>query len=201
MQSADGSWQPKDLAGNVPGGAIQATAQALTRLGFLGFGVDHPAVRRGADFLFGEQLADGSWPLPRNTPDTREDNGDGDGGYDVQSLQTSLPLRGLVTVGLAEDPRCERAFDWLLAQRLADGAWPTGIAAGNNGFVAFYRRLPHSLWGCRCNTTAALICFAHHPTRRTSPAVRTRRSSRASSPAGPSSTRRTRSTTSSTPPA
>ncbi|MEZ4636919.1 MAG: hypothetical protein R2856_18515 [Caldilineaceae bacterium] len=79
---------------------------------------------------------------------------------------------GLVTVGLAEDPRCERAFDWLLDQRLADGAWPTGIASGNNGFVAFYRRLPHSRWGCRCNTTAALICFAHHPTRRTASAAR-----------------------------
>ncbi|MEZ4636918.1 MAG: hypothetical protein R2856_18510 [Caldilineaceae bacterium] len=64
-------------------------------MAFWASGVAHPAVRRGADFLFGEQLADGSWPLLRNTPGhVPSADGDGDGGYDVQSLQTSLPLWG-----------------------------------------------------------------------------------------------------------
>jgi hypothetical protein len=30
--------------------------------------------------------------------------------------------------------------------------------------VAGYRRLSHSRWGCRSNTTGALICLAYHPT-------------------------------------
>jgi hypothetical protein len=35
--------------------------------------------------------------------------------------------------GFAEDPRAEQAYAWLLAQRLPDGAWPTGIASGTYG--------------------------------------------------------------------
>ena len=88
-------------------------------------------------------------------------------------LQTALPLRGLAACGYATDPRAERAYDWLVAQRLEDGAWPTGIAAGGvQGYVAGYRRLPHSRWGCRSNTTGALLCLAHHPKRRTGPEMR-----------------------------
>jgi hypothetical protein len=34
------------------------------------------------------------------------------------------------------------------------------------GRVGGYRRLPHSRWGCRSNTTGALLCLAHHPGRR-----------------------------------
>ena len=64
-------------------------------------------------------------------------------------LQTAIPLRGLAACGYATDPRAEKAYDWLLAQRLDDGAWPTGMAAGNYGYVGGYRRLAHSRWGCR----------------------------------------------------
>jgi hypothetical protein len=81
-------------------------------------------------------------------------------------LQTALPLQALALCGYADDARAERAYEWLLAQRLGDGAWPTGIAAGNFGGVAGYRRLAHSRWGCRSNTTGVLICLAHHPQRR-----------------------------------
>ncbi|MEZ4835411.1 MAG: hypothetical protein R2873_26050 [Caldilineaceae bacterium] len=59
------------------------------------FGRGTPGGAPARDFLFGEQLADGSWPLLRNTPGhVPSADGDGDGGYDVQSLQTSLPLWG-----------------------------------------------------------------------------------------------------------
>jgi hypothetical protein len=44
-------------------------------------------------------------------------------------LQTALPLRALAMCGYATDPRAERAYAWLLAQRLEDGAWPTGKRA------------------------------------------------------------------------
>ena len=90
----------------------------------------------------------------------------GNAGYTMVPLQTALPLRALAACGYAADPRAERAYEWLLAQRLPDGAWPTGIAAGNYGRVAGYRRLPHSAWGCRSDTTGALICLALHPQRR-----------------------------------
>jgi hypothetical protein len=159
MQEPDGSWTRIDLNSRVD--RLRATSLALARLGYLGFGPDDPTVRRGAEALFTLQRADGSWPLPES-----HDEPEGDRGYSIISLQTSLPLRGLAASGWATDPRAERAYEWLLGQRLSDGAWPTGIASGNLGYVAGYRKLAHSRWGCRSNTTGALICLAHHPTRR-----------------------------------
>jgi hypothetical protein len=165
LQEPDGSWERAGPASHT--GKLRATSLALTRLGYLGFGSDHPAVRRGAEYLFSCQQKDGAWPLPdaRTTTDELA-------GYSMVPLQTALPLQGLAACGYPSDPRAERAYDWLLAQRLPDGAWPTGIASGNYGYVAGYRRLAHSRWGCRSNTTGVLICLAHHPERRTAPEAR-----------------------------
>jgi hypothetical protein len=73
-------------------------------------------------------------------------------------------LRFLGLCSCAQDPRAEKAYAWLLALRLEDGAWPVSIASGNYGYIAGYRRLAHSRWGCRSNTTGALACLALHPT-------------------------------------
>jgi hypothetical protein len=177
VQAPNGSWKADGALWQ--GSPLRATWLALMRLGYLGFGPAHPAVCRGADYLFARQRADGAWPIP------------GDGGevegYSMVPLQTALPLRALAACGYATDPRAERAYDWLLAQRLPDGAWPTGIAGrsthsrrsgavadrdGVYGYVAGYRRLAHSRWGCRSNTTGSLICLALHPVRRRGPEAR-----------------------------
>ena len=165
-QEPEGSWPdpngPRSSA-RAESGRLIATSVALSRLSLLGFTPSHPAIQRGAAFLFSRQKPDGSWPLPSHA----------DGGrYSMMPLQTALPLAGLARAGFAEDPRAERAYDWLLSKRLEDGAWPTGIASGVRGFVGGYRRLPHSRWGCRSNTTAALICLAHHPKRKRSDEAR-----------------------------
>ncbi len=170
-QASDGAWQRGDSTWL--GDALRFTALALMRLGFLGFGPEHAAVRRGADYLFSLQRADGAWELPGSDPEVA----DGEG-YTMVPLQTALPLRALAMCGYATDSRAELAYEWLLGQRLEDGAWPTGVAGaprtagapqtarGTYGRVAGYRRLPHSRWGCRSNTTGALLCLAHHPERR-----------------------------------
>ncbi|NIN63876.1 MAG: hypothetical protein GTO63_04005 [Anaerolineae bacterium] len=159
-QESDGSWS--QIHTSARSGVVLETAQALTRLGFLGFGPDFRPVEKGAEFLFSQQQDDGSWPLVSEMEDSERYQI-----YDMIPLQTSMPLRGLASCGYAPDPRSERAYEWLLAQRLPDGAWPTGIASGNYGGVAGYRRLAHSRWGCRTNTTEALRCLALHPERRT----------------------------------
>ena len=148
-------------------GPIQATALALSRLAYLGIATDHTAISRGAEYLFALQRSDGSWPLPnlREAPDGRE-------GYSMIPLQTAIPLRGLADGGYGTDPRAERAYEWLLDKRLADGAWPTGLASGNYGYVAGYRKTPHSRWGCRSNTTGVLACLAAHPHYRHDDAAR-----------------------------
>ncbi len=163
LQSSDGSWKEADMGGSVPGGKIQATSQALTRLGYLRFNKDHPAVKRGTEYLFSKQRRDGAWLLPKSR--ARDEKTEG---YSMMPLQTALPLRGLAACGCAIDSRAERAYDWLLKQRLEDGAWPTGRSGEIYGYVAGYRRLAHSRWACRSNTTASLICLALHPTRRNS---------------------------------
>ena len=162
LQEPDGSWEKVGLVSHI--GKLRATSLALTRLGYLGFRPNHPAIKRGVEYLFSCQQKNGSWPLPDTRATTEELTG-----YSMVPLQTALPLQGLAVCGCATDPRAERAYDWLLTQRLPDGAWPTGIASGNYGRVAGYRRLAHSRWGCRSNTTGALICLAHHPERRITP--------------------------------
>jgi hypothetical protein len=142
---------------------------ALARLAYLGFDRRHPAVSRRAEHLFSLQRADGSWPLPKGRAVDSQDTERR--GYDAIPLQTAIPLRGLAACGYAEDPRAERAYEWLDRLRLEDGAWPTGLAAGVFGRVGGYRRLPHSRWGCRSNTTGVLLCLAHHPLRVKAPAA------------------------------
>jgi len=165
-QAPDGAWS--GLGAGAQAGALLSTALALARLGYLGYDGGHPAVRRGAEWLLARQESDGSWPL--GAPG--DDEGEEAEGYSMRPLQTALPLRGLAACGYATDPRAERAYDWLLARRLEDGAWPTGIVAGTYGRVGGYRRLAHSRWGCRSNTTAALTCLALHPVRRRGPEAR-----------------------------
>ena len=172
LQAPDGSWMSIDLGRTASAGQVVATAQALMRFGYLGFEREHPAVEHAAEYLFSQQREDGSWPLTGMSWPGRVDREREAEGYAMIPLQTAIPLRGLAACGYATDARAERAYEWLLAQRLEDGAWPTGLASGNYGGVAGYRRLAHSRWGCRTNTTGALICLALHPQRRSSTEAR-----------------------------
>jgi hypothetical protein len=157
LQRPDGSWNT--LGGTRKSGRMNSTIYALSRLGYLGYGIDHPAVSKGAEFLFSRQEEDGSWPLGGYAIDEEM-------GYSMIPLQTALPLRALAACGYATDERSEMAYAWLLEKRLPEGVWPSGMAAGNYAGVAGYRRLAHSRWGCRTNTTGALECLSLHPTRK-----------------------------------
>ena len=159
LQHPDGHWDRGDGAWRVPQHPARMTGLALHRLGSLGLGPGFEPVRRGAEFLWRLQEPDGSWSL-----DTTNDDDPDEGGLTNSPMQTALPLRGLVRCGYAEDARSERAYEWLLKERLDDGAWPTGYADGNLRRVAGYRRLAHSQWGCRTSTTAVVQCLAEHPT-------------------------------------
>jgi hypothetical protein len=166
LQDAEGSWRSVDGTGGA-WHRIRTTAQALLALGYLGFGPEHPAVQQGAEYLFTHQLTDGTWPLPKSKAERelREP-------YSMIPLQTGMPLRGLAAAGYATDPRAERAYEWLLDQRLPDGTWPSGVKGGKHVFPAGYRRLAHSRYGCRTNTSLAVSALALHPGRRVSPAAR-----------------------------
>jgi hypothetical protein len=163
LQEPDGSWST--LGAPFRAEKVFATSLALSRLGRLGFGPENPRVKMAAEFLFSRLRKDGSWPVSGEYDEEGETSA-------MIPLQTAFPLAGLARSGYAEDPRSEKAYEWLISKRLPDGAWPTGMRHGVYRRVAGYRRLPHSRWGCRTNTTAALICLAHHPRRKHSPEAR-----------------------------
>jgi hypothetical protein len=171
-QNSDGSWDSSALGSRWGrGNRVLATSAALKRLGYLGFTCDFQPVQNGSEYLFSRQQPDGSWPLFYDETDLDE-GASKKAIYSMVPLQTALPLQSLAACGLASEPGSELAYEWLLTKRLDDGAWPTGIASGVFGYVGGYRRLAHSRWGCRSNTTGALSCLALHPERRTSEAAR-----------------------------
>lgn len=171
LQNEDGSFRGGEGGGGQLG-AIRLTAQALMGLGYFGLGPDHPAVKKGAEFLFTHQQPDGSFPLV--SQGVLLDGGmvDEDVKYHMIPLQTALPLLGLAWAGYATDPRAEKAYDWLLSEEIPEGGWPSGRHADQYVFAGGYRRLAHSKFGCRTNTTAAVNALALHPTRRSSRSAR-----------------------------
>jgi len=160
IQKPDGSWDSFDITRVASRSNLQITSMVLQRLGYLGFDSSCSEVQKGVEYLFSKQEDNGSWPMPG-----KKNLSDEEYGYQMMPVQTAIPLLGLVMCGYAKDKRSENAFEWLMQQRLKDGAWPVGISAGNYGGIAGYRRLAHSRWGCRSNTTAVLSCFAYHPKR------------------------------------
>ncbi len=163
LQKSSGAWDSFSLSRIAVGDNIQITSMALQRLGYLGFDLKKTFIQKGAEFIFSRQQEDGSWLMPGKNQLVDEEKG-----YQMMPIQTAIPLLGLVMCGYAEDKRAEQAYEWLISKRLDDGAWPVGIASENYGGIAGYRRLAHSRWGCRSNTTAVLTCLAHHPKRRIS---------------------------------
>ncbi len=160
LQKPNGAWDSFGLSHVTYIDNIQITSMALQRLGYFGFDSSHPIIQRAAEFLFSKQQKDGSWPIPGKKQLIDEEFG-----YQMMPVQTAIPLLGLVMCGYSTDEKTEKAFEWLMKQRLEDGAWPVGLSAGNYGGIAGYRRLAHSRWGCRSTTTAVLSCLAYHPIR------------------------------------
>jgi hypothetical protein len=163
LQNKDGSFRGGE-DGAVGQGSIRITAHALAGLGYMGLGPDHAAVKKGAEFLFSRQESDGSWPLgiedELKDADQRENIK-----YHRVPLQTALPLLGLARAGYVTDPRSEKAYEWLVNISLPEGGWPAGMHNDNYIGAAGYRRLAHSKFGCRTNTTAAVGALALHPNR------------------------------------
>jgi len=171
LQNEDGSFRGGEGGGGVLG-AIRLTAHALMGLGYFGLGPDHPAIHRGAEYLFSQQQPDGSFPLISQGAVLDGGKMDEDVKYHMIPLQTALPLLGLAWAGYATNERTEKAYDWLLAEELPEGGWPSGRHEDQYIFAAGYRRLAHSEFGCRTNTTAAVSALALHPARRMDPSAR-----------------------------
>ncbi|MGO9894560.1 MAG: squalene--hopene cyclase [Bryobacteraceae bacterium] len=138
MQSKDGGWAAFDADNNwaflsqVPFADHNAildptcadiTGRVLEALAAHGVGSDHPAVRRGVDWLVRNQEADGSWY----------------GRWGVAYIYgTCFALRGLAEAGESDrEAHILRAGEWLRSIQNADGGWGESCASYDRGtFVA-----------------------------------------------------------------
>jgi hypothetical protein len=154
----------------------------LCQLAYLGY--RGPALAAAVDAIFAFQQPDGSWShsLADDDPvampgQAAQPHPPAPEGPRFVTVQTVVPLRGIAAAGFATDPRAERAYEWLLGARLADGSWPAGPKAdlGEGGRPSLpekeYRRLTRGA-GCRSATTGAVACLALHPERNRSEAAR-----------------------------
>lgn len=165
------------------GNSPQAAGYLLCQLAYLGY--DGAEVAAAVERVFGQQQPDGSWltgaddgesppKRRRGAPAPELPRAES---YRVVTMQTLLPLRGVAAAGFATDPRAERAYDWLLGQRLNDGSWTgshkadLGLDGRSSGEDPDYRRLTRGA-GCRSATTGAVACFALHPERNRCDAAR-----------------------------
>lgn len=129
MQGKDGGWAAFDVDNNwnflshVPFADHNAmldpacpdiTGRVLEALVSCGLKPDHPALRRGADYLLRAQEADGSWY----------------GRWGVNYIYgTFLALRGLRAAGFSEnEPGIQRALEFIRAYQNRDGGWGESCA-------------------------------------------------------------------------
>jgi len=166
LQQKNGSWERLSKEDHITVSPLILTSAALCRLSFFGFTQKDECIKKAADYLIRLRSRDGSWPLRAADAITLNK------GYSWVPLQTALPLRGLGAIGYAADPLLSSSYIWLLEKMLPDGAWPAGWAGNNYGFIAGYRRMPHSRWACRSNTTGALLALSYHPEYKVSEPVK-----------------------------
>jgi squalene-hopene/tetraprenyl-beta-curcumene cyclase len=133
MQGKDGGWAAFDVDNNwqflskVPFADHNAmldpscpdiTGRVLEALCRYGLTSDHPAVRRGIEYLYASQESDGSWY----------------GRWGVDYLYgTFLALRGLQAAGVGDrEVPVQRALEWIRAYQNADGGWGESCASYDN---------------------------------------------------------------------
>jgi len=134
MQSRDGGWAAFDadnnwkFLNNVPFADHNAmldptcpdiTGRTLEALAAHGVGREHRAVRRGVEWLIGNQQADGSWY----------------GRWGVAYIYgTCFALRGLAASGESDrEAYVLRGGEWLRSIQNADGGWGESCASYDNG--------------------------------------------------------------------
>ena len=148
MQGSDGGWAAFDVDNNwqflndVPFADHNAmldptcpdiTGRVMEALSLYGVRGNHPAIRKGADYLRRTQEADGSWY----------------GRWGVDYIYgTFLALRGLRAAGESDrEAHILRAGEWLRAIQNADGGWGESCESyAQNGYVAGPSTASQTAW-------------------------------------------------------
>ena len=131
-QEVDGSW-----FGRWGVNYIYGTWSALCALGAADLGPDHPAIRKGADWLRAIQNPDGGWG-----EDCRSYALDYRGYTPAPSTasQTAWALLGLMAAGAVDEPAVDRGIAWLARNQQTDGLWEQDVYTGGGFPRVFYLR-------------------------------------------------------------
>ncbi len=131
-QEVDGSW-----FGRWGVNYIYGTWSALCALGAASLGPDHPAIRKGADWLRAIQNPDGGWG-----EDCRSYALDYKGYTPAPSTasQTAWALLGLMAAGAVDEPAVDRGIAWLARNQQTDGLWEQDVYTGGGFPRVFYLR-------------------------------------------------------------
>ena len=131
-QESDGSW-----FGRWGVNYIYGTWSALCALGAADLGPDHPAMRKGADWLLSIQNEDGGWG-----EDCRSYALDYTGYTPAPSTasQTAWALLGLMAAGAVDHPAVARGVAWLADHQDNDGLWGQDVYTGGGFPRVFYLR-------------------------------------------------------------
>lgn len=131
-QESDGSW-----FGRWGVNYIYGTWSALCALGAADLGPDHPAMRKGADWLLSIQNEDGGWG-----EDCRSYALDYSGYTPAPSTasQTAWALLGLMAAGAVDHPAVDRGVAWLADHQDDDGLWGQDVYTGGGFPRVFYLR-------------------------------------------------------------
>ena len=130
MQSENGGWaafdkdNTKSIVTKIPfcdfgevldPPSVDVTGHVIESLIYCGFTTDHPAVKKGLEYIYSEQEDDGSWF----------------GRWGVNYIYgTYCVLRTLYAVGETQDmPHIKAATAWIASRQNADGGWGESCAS------------------------------------------------------------------------
>jgi squalene-hopene/tetraprenyl-beta-curcumene cyclase len=132
VQMPDGSW-----FGRWGVNYIYGTWSSLAGLNAAGLALDHPVMKRAADWLIAIQNSDGGW-------------GEGCDSYRLDykgyapapstASQTAWALLGLMAAGEVDHPAVARGVAWLKSTQSADGLWEQAHYTGGGFPRVFYLR-------------------------------------------------------------
>ena len=115
---------------------VYGTWQVLQGLKAIHFAMDHPALRRAADWLEQVQQADGGWGESCQTYDDSTLMGQGE----TTPSQTAWAVLGLVSAGRANSDAVRRGVRYLLDNQRDDGTWYDETYTGTGFPKVFYLR-------------------------------------------------------------
>ena len=158
-QQADGSWNGK------PYDYENGTTHQLMKLMELGLSAQDVSVKKGTDYLFQCQAANGSFiqgemrcvcgtdidPVYKTFP-----------AINTNPIITNAVLLALARTGYSDDPRVAKGYEWLCSWQEADGSWLSPRARESRERVEGY---PHPFCGIHATCNALLGLSATEKSR------------------------------------